>query len=210
MTRIFRISHLPRSGGHMAINWVRAHFPDHQFAHNQKGERWKKSEIIGRGAEVAVVASYERGDVQADLYLLRDFYGHMASRLAYWDRWRENATCAPRPDSVELWKLFARKSSVLTLFPNLAKDRDYRLAEARRLDLPTPDLDPSVEYVDDWGHGSSFDGTSLVGSQLAVDRRHERYVADPRYKVWLDDDEARELNLRHFGWTLTKEGVVIR
>lgn len=210
MTRIFRISHLPRSGGHMVINWVRTHFPDHQFAHNQKGDRWKCNEVVGAGASVAIVASYERGDVEADCYVLRDFYGHMASRLKYWDEWHERATCAPRPDSVELWKAFARKDVTFTLFPNLAKDRTYRLQEAIRLALPNPSLDPSVEFVDDWGHGSSFDGTKKPGSQLDVHLRHLSYVGDPRYQVWLDDDEARELNMARFGWTLSKTGETIK
>lgn len=209
MTRLFRINHLPRSGGHVIINWVLAHLDDVTFSNNQRGSKVKRSLIKGTGADWTVISRESDFDPAAEMWILRDPYNHMASRLAYYDRWRERSPCSFHEGDLDLWIDFATPEREYALYNYFATQDHYRRHLAHAYDLPNPGLQPSIEEVTNEGHGSSFDGKTKKGSEMRVNERYLTYVRDPRYAHVLTSDTVRDLCMRRFGWTLTPEGLLV-
>ncbi len=208
--RLFRINHLPRSGGHLIINWVLAHLDDVTFSNNQRGSRVKRSLVKGTGVAYTVISRESDFDPCAEMWILRDPYNHIASRIAYYDRWRERSPCSFHGETdLDLWTAFASSDRLYTKYNYFVEQSHYRRHLAHEYDLPNPGLQPSIDEVTDEGHGSSFDGKTKRGSEMKVNERYLTYLRDPRFAHVLASDLARTLCQRHFGWHLTPEGKLV-
>lgn len=204
--RIFHISHPRRCGGHAVALWAFRHFDDASYSNSSGYGGYKQTLLRGGGTDI--IATFEDDPtIIAQCYVLRDVYNMVASRLRTNDRSRGTPAHGYRPDSLDLWCRFASLPVTFTLFPRFTRDAAYRLAEAQRLELPNPTRDPYIGKPEGWGGGSSFTGVRLHADGMDLEHRYAEYLADPRFRATLNDDRARDLNQRIFGWHLDREGM---
>ncbi len=161
----------------------------------------------------------EHGVVQY-VVCIRDFYNNMASRMKM-TRSRLPTTVAPHgysQNAQEYWKRlareFGRKDFIWMNFNAWMEHPVYRRALERELGLDTKLADradshakSTVAHKTYGGHGSSFDKFKQTRQQNA---RYLEMLDDPEYRdKVLSDNDARELNMLLFGWTLSPQGAII-
>ena len=151
---------------------------------------------------------------------IRDFYNNMASRMKM-SRSRKATTCAPHrymDECNQWWISWAKESMdvnstfIWINYNTWMQDRHYRRSLELRLGLNSryasrADSHSQTEIAQkhSGGHGSSFDKFTQTHQQ---GERYLQMLDDPEYREKvLSDDEARDLNLKIFGWTLTHEGT---
>lgn len=201
---IFRVSHLRRGGGHVVSMWILDHFDNVTYS-NSTNVTIKANIVRGDGSNFVV--AYEDKLVPADCYILRDAYNNIASRLKINDKGpNRKASHGFHENSVDLWLAFASQHVTFTLYNAFVNDEEYRLHEARRLNLPNHTRNPSIEKVHGYGGGSSFDGVRGTRSTMDVENRWKHYVTDQRFTSLIQRDDVRELNHKLFGWCLNKKG----
>lgn len=145
------------------------------------------------------------------LLILRSFYNHIASRIAYsFTRSKVDPPGYHGQPDVDRWIAHARSRlfGSPVLYDKWFRSADYRAQLQDSFDLPRKDVD--VNGIGPEGSGSSFSKTTMSGKAQempVLERwRDSRIVLPPEV---LNNDEARELNHELFGWTLTKEGTLL-
>jgi len=145
------------------------------------------------------------------LLVVRSFYNHIASRIAYMRTRTVFAHPGYTPVSIEWWKQHAKESLVHPMYKVVLFDRWFSSSEYRRdleEQLALPHNDRHLSTVGSDGSGSSFDKTSMNGNAQDMNVLRRWKAVDFPAEV-LADDEARELNLSLFGWALDKDGAYI-
>lgn len=207
--RIFTISHLRRGGGHAVALWMFRHFDDAAFS-NSTGDEFKRNIVRGLGTDI--VATYEDSVSRTDCYILRDAYNTFASRMKVSikspNRVRTPSHGWHGERDVDLWCRFADRPVTFTLFPRFTRDKEYRLSEAHRLALPNPDRDPDLTEVAPFGGGSSFTGVRVDGPDMKLESRYTEFLGQPWFTSILNNNWVRELNDKHFGWYLDRDGSI--
>lgn len=147
------------------------------------------------------------------LLVLRSFYNHIASRVAYMDTRTVFAAPGYKPDRIDWWLRHAREALMsekefyrYVSFDTWFQSFDYRCRLEEALGLPRNDS--YLHIVGSDGSGSSFDKRRLSGRAQSM-RVLERWRTGVLPPEALENDEARELNHRLFGWTLTKDGKYV-
>lgn len=166
---------------------------------------------VGRWLPTVPPLTFGKHERSDHIVIIRSFYNTMASRLAWKDKraayvgyqgqksianWIAHAKLAFDPDGV--WTPI--------LYENWVESPEYRRGLEDLLDMPKGH-DETIELVNRFGFGSSFDRRTKNGSasKMAVLDRFEQ--VDLPQEV-LNDEKARHLNMKLFGWTLDREGNV--
>jgi len=142
--------------------------------------------------------------------VIRSFYNHIASRIAYMRTRKVFAHPGYKPDRVQWWKQHAREA-LCPLYKVVAFDSWFHSASYRRMveeRLSLPCNDRHLLTVGSDGSGSSFDKTSFNGQAQRMDVLHRWQSVQFPDEV-LQDNEAREMNHALFGWSLDKSGAYI-
>ena len=144
------------------------------------------------------------------ILVLRSFYNHIASRIAFMHTRKQFGTAGYKPNRIQWWKQHAREALVplykVILFDKWFDSPLYRRNVEEMLDLQTDDS--QLQTVGTDGSGSSFDKTRLNGQAQCMNVLH-RHTQVELPKEVLEDDDARELNYSLFGWTLNRYGKVL-
>lgn len=222
-----------RSGNHAIINWVARHFDSFIFYNccsvKEDKSVWVEGCNVHRHGDEPCkikIASFEDelycSNVDHDIVprigniiILRDFYNTYASRFQkrrtepsqYW----QNRTWY-RYDNVGIWKIFAKEfvgetnitNSIKVNYNQWFSSREYRASLSSNFGRFS---DEGLNDIMNIGGGSSFDRMRHDGqaNKMRVLRRWTKYYNDREFvEKILNDEEAKSLNLRIFGFSPPK------
>lgn len=158
---------------------------------------------LSRAPSKSVIGDYDFIDLFG---VIRDPYNMMASRMSAYDLFPNRPPMWTDRNTIEKWKVHARqaveKSHRWVIYNLWVSDPEYRRRFEKANGWPVADGDMSA--VSDYGHGSSFTGTSKPITAEEANTRYLKLAEKHRHlpDLLLKDREVQELSKTLFGWYL--------
>jgi hypothetical protein len=202
-----------RSGNSPVRNWINEQFPESLQVINAPADVMQQTEQFG---DKDLVISFEElppqflDQIECDrkVLILRDPFNLFATRIRHYNALSVHKRFIA-PVAASLWNFYAdaflaKNSDILCInYNRFIVDVEYRKELSEKLGGTFSD--ESLDYVDDNGQGSSFDGVDFDGraKEMPVFSRWEHYAEVPAF-VDLFTPEIIEKSDKIFGegpWT---------
>jgi len=149
------------------------------------------------------------------IYIYRDVYNHIISRLQFDLKRKKSQPPGWYDDCIDHWKILTTDPSFDCFDLNYNKWfklKTKRMRIGKILGFPNNDGRLNLT-MPNFGGGSSFTGVKEKANYEQITNRWRGWIKKfgikGKFKQVLDDDVLREINLKKFGWALSKKGKLI-